>query len=88
MGCPVCTNSFPGESHHNYTQWFSKEFVMQKKNKSLFMQDNPGSSLTPAKSHCFRSLWRKITFQVLFKGLEVLLMILEIIQCLCEIFKK
>ena len=90
MGCPVCTNSFPGGSHTNYTQWFSKEFVMQKQNKSLFMQDSPGNSSNPRSSHRFKfkRKWRKALFQVAFKALEVLLVVLQIIQCICEMFKK
>lgn len=61
---------------------------MQNKNKSLSMQDTPDHSPSPSKSQRFRAFLRKITFKVLFKGLEVLLMILEIVQCLCEIFKR
>lgn len=59
-----------------------------KKNESLFMQDSPGTSPTPRKSHRFKFHWRKTVFQFAFKGLEVLLMILQILQCLCEMFKK
>lgn len=61
---------------------------MQNKDKSLSMQDNPNRSPSPSKSQRFRAFWRKTTFKVLFKGLEVLLMILEIVQCLFEIFKR
>lgn len=61
---------------------------MKNEDKSLFMQDNPGNSLTRKQSHCFKVLWRKKLFQFAFKALEVFLVILQIIQCLCEMFKK
>ena len=61
---------------------------MQKQNKSLFMQDDPGNSSKPRKSHRFKDKWRKTLFRVAFKGLEVLLVVLQIIQCFCEMFKK
>ena len=63
---------------------------MQKHKKSLFMQDSPGNSSVPRSSHCFnfKRKWRKTFFQLAFKVLEVLLVILQIIQCFCEMFKK
>ena len=61
---------------------------MQDKNKSLSIQDNPNPSPSPSKSQRFRTFMRKNTFKILFKGLEALWMILEIIPCLSEIFKR
>ena len=55
---------------------------MQKHKKSLFMQDSPGNSSVPRTSHRFK-FKRKW-----FKALEVLLVVLQIIQCFCEMFKK
>jgi len=61
---------------------------MSDKRKSLFMQDEPGIPPNPQNSHPFNSKWRKIFFQLAFKALEVLLVILQIIQCICEMFKR
>ena len=63
---------------------------MQKQNKALFMQDRPGNSSNPRTSHRFKfkRKWRKTFFRFAFRTLEVLLMILQIIQCFCEMFKK
>ncbi len=63
---------------------------MYKHKKSLFMQVNPGNSSSPRKSHHFKfkCKWRRTFFRLAFKALEVLLMILQIIQCFCEIFNK
>lgn len=61
---------------------------MKKQKKSLSMQDYPGISSVPSNSHPFKANWRKVCFQVAFKALEVLLVVLQIIQCLCEMFKK
>ena len=63
---------------------------MHKHKKSLFMQDSPGNSSVPLTSHRvkFKRKWRKTVFRLAFKALEVLLMVLQIIQCFCEMFKK
>lgn len=61
---------------------------MQKKNDSLFMQDGPRVSLPPKESQTFRKTWRRIVFQTVFKTLEILLMIVQIIHCVLEILKK
>ena len=63
---------------------------MRKHKKSLFMQDSPGNSSNPRTSHCFKfkRKWRKTLFRLAFRALEVLLVILQIIQCFCEMFKK
>lgn len=61
---------------------------MKKQKKSLFMQDSPGNSSKPRKSHRFKDEWRKTLFQVVFKSLEVLLVVVQIIQSLWEMFKK
>ena len=63
---------------------------MHKHNKSLSMQDNPGNSSIPKTSHHFKlkRKWRRTVFRSAFKILEVVLMILQIIQCFCEMFKK
>lgn len=67
-----------------------KRYVMQKHKKSLFMQDSPGNSSVPRTSHRFKfkRKWRKTIFRLAFKALEVLLVVLQIIQCFCEMFKK
>ena len=63
---------------------------MRKRNKSLSMQDCPGNSSNPRTSHRskLKRKWRQTFFQLAFKALEVLLVVLQIIQCLCEMFKK
>ena len=63
---------------------------MHKYKKSLFMQDNPGNSSIPRTSHHFKikRKWRKTVFRLAFRALEVLLVVLQIIQCFCEMFKK
>lgn len=63
---------------------------MQKQNKSLFMQDSLENTSTPKNSHRFkfRREWHKTLFKMVFKALEVLLVVLQIIQCICEMFKK
>ena len=63
---------------------------MRKHKKSLFMQDSPGNSSVPRTSHRskFKRKWRKTVFRLAFKALEVLLVVLQIIQCFCEMFKK
>lgn len=63
---------------------------MKKIKKSLFMQDNPDNSSNPQNSHRFKfkRKWYKAIFRVAFKLLEVLLVILKIIHCVCEMFKK
>ena len=67
-----------------------KRYVMQKHKKSLFMQDSLGNSSVPRTSHRskFKRKWRKTVFRLAFKALEVLLVVLQIIQCFCEMFKK
>ena len=69
---------------------YRKGYVMQKHKKSLFMQDSPGNSSVPRTSHRFKfkRKWRKTVFRLAFKALEVLLVVLQIIQCFCEMFKK
>ena len=67
-----------------------KRCMMRKHKKSLFMQDSPGNSSVPRTSHRFKfkRKWRKTVFRLAFKALEVLLVVLQIIQCFCEMFKK
>lgn len=90
MGCPVCTNSFPGESHIKLYFVVLEGVIMHKHKKSLFMQDSPDNSSVPRTSHRFKfkPKWRKTVFRLVFRALEVLLVILQIIQCFCEMFKK
>lgn len=63
---------------------------MRKHKKSLFLQDNLGNSSNPRNSHRFnfKRKWCKALFQLAFKVLEALLMVLQIIQCFFEMFKK
>lgn len=60
---------------------------MQKKAESLFIQDKTDTSQTPETSHQIKFLGRKFIFKALFKGIEAIWMIVQIIQYLCEIFK-
>lgn len=60
---------------------------MQKKKQSLYMQDRPGNSQSPKKSHRKKSPWQKLIFKILFKGIEAIWMVVQIIQYLSEIFK-
>ena len=60
---------------------------MQKKTKSLFMQDKTDTSQSPETSHQTKPFGRKFLFKALFKGIEAIWMIVQIIQYLCEIFK-
>lgn len=63
---------------------------MKINKKSLFMQDSPANSSNPRTSQRIKlkRKWRKTIFRLVFRGLEVLLVILQIIQCFCEMFKK
>ncbi len=63
---------------------------MHKHKKSLFMQDCPGNSSISQTSHRFKfkRKWRKTVFRLVFKALEVLLVVLQIIHYFCEMFKK
>ena len=63
---------------------------MKKHKKTLFMQDSPNNSSEPRTSHRLKLKrnWRKTVFRLGFKALEVLLVVLQIIQCFCEMFKK
>lgn len=67
-----------------------KRHIMRKCKKSLSMQDTPRKSSNPRTSHRSKlgCKWRRMVFQIAFKVLEVALVILQIIQCLCEMFKK
>ena len=88
MGCPVCTTSFAGGNHINYTVIPEGGFFLKKNNKSLIMQDAPDRSRESPKSHRKKVQARKATFKVIFKLLEALLMIVEVIKGICEIFKR
>ena len=82
---------FPGrEPHQTIFRGSRRSKVMHKHKKSLFMQDSPGNSSVPRTSHRFKfkRKWRKTVFRLAFKALEVLLVVLQIIQCFCEMFKK
>ena len=82
---------FPGrEPHQTILRGSRKRYMMCKHKKSLFMQDSPDNSSNPRTSHCFKfkRKWRKTLFRLAFRALEVLLVILQIIQCFCEMFKK
>lgn len=67
-----------------------KRHIMRKCKKSLSMQDTPRKSSNPRTSHRSKlgCKWRRMVFRIAFKVLEVALVILQIIQCLCEMFKK
>ena len=63
---------------------------MYKHKKSLFMQGSPANSSVSQVSQRskFKCKWRKTIFWLVFKVLELLLVILQIIQCFCEMLKK
>ena len=63
---------------------------MQKHKKSLVMQDSPGNSSVPRNNHRIKKnrKWSMTVYRLAFKALEVLLVVLQIIQCFCEMFKK
>ncbi len=63
---------------------------MNKYKKSLFMQIVPATRRTPEVLTVLQVLrkWRNPLFRLAFRALEVLLVILQIIQCFCEMFKK
>lgn len=67
-----------------------KRHIMHKSKKSLSMQDTPRKSSSSRTSHRSKlgCKWRRKVFQIAFKVLEVALVILQIIQCFCEMFKK
>lgn len=82
---------FPGrEPHQLYFVALERGYNMRKHKKSLSMQDTPRKSSSPRTSHRskFGCKWRRKVFQIAFKALEVALVILQIIQCFCEMFKK
>lgn len=82
---------FPGrEPHQTILRGSRKRCKMKKNKKSLFIQDSPGNSSNPRTSHRikFKCKWRKTVFRLTFRALEVSLVVLQIIQCLCEMFKK
>jgi hypothetical protein len=56
--------------------------------KSLFAQEVPGKSQTPGKSQRKKIHWNKVIFKFLFKGIEVIWMLSQVIQYVSEIFKK
>ena len=58
---------------------------MDMNNQSLCMQDDPGGTQTPEESHAHFP-YKKTVFKALFKGIEALWMIMEIIHHLREIF--
>ncbi len=58
-----------------------------KKKSSLFIQDAPEHSLKTAKSHRQKKRGKKIVFKTVFKLLEGLLVIVEIIREISEILK-
>ncbi len=54
--------------------------------KSLFMQDVPKRSRPPKKNP--RTSFKFKVFKMLFKLIEMLWMIVQIVQCFIEFFRK
>lgn len=63
---------------------------MFKENESLFMKDYSYKSSEPQNTHKPQSKhrWCKIVFRETFKILEKLLVVLQFIQCICELMKR
>ena len=61
---------------------------MAQKDKSLLTQDTPDASPVTRKSHRFKIHWRRTVFHLTFRALEVLASLLQVIQFLCEIFRR
>ncbi|WP_312645428.1 hypothetical protein [Hydrogenoanaerobacterium sp.] len=61
---------------------------MKKNKSSQPMQNIPSKSSSSQKSHPFKFKLNKVFFKIAFKALEVALVGLQIVQCLCEIFKR
>lgn len=55
-------------------------------NKSLFMQDIP-SSPDPTEAQKSKSCWRVLIFKSVFKAIEAIWMVVQIVQYLFEIFR-
>ena len=63
---------------------------MTKKQETLFLQNNPGK-VSKSKKYQYYKIsrkWCKVIFKTTFRVLELLRIILEIVQYVCEILKK
>ena len=60
---------------------------MSKKNRCSF-RTPPANRTSRKKSHTSKPNWRKIFFQVAFKVIEAVWMIVQIIQYLSEMARK
>ena len=85
-GCPVCTTFFTGREPRNYIVVLEGGLLM-KKHQSLFMQDNPGNSHLPGGSHLKKPRWQWHLFMLLFKGIEIIWMVVQTVHYLIEILK-
>ena len=61
---------------------------MRKKRKKLYAQDAPSTTRLPKNARKKRPILRQKVFQFLFKGVEALWMLVQIVQYICEFFKK
>lgn len=81
---------FPGRKPHKlYSVVFEGVFMKNKKNL-LFIQNSLNTSSDFKKSHRFEFKRKccRTFFRMVFKALEMLLVVIQIIQGICEIFKK
>lgn len=66
--------------------WLSKENLFMKNNK-LRIQDNSTNPNSSYKSKLMKKKWRILILKTAFKGLQSVLMIMQIIKLVCDFFK-
>lgn len=84
--CPACTISSLGKAITLYYMAYEESMHILQ---SLFTQNTPDPLKQPKTSHHkhkMRSFLRSKKFLLLFKGLELLLMLIKTIKTICEIF--
>ena len=66
--------------------WLSKENLFMKNNK-LRVQNNSTNPNSSYKSKLMKKKWRILILKTAFKGLQSVLMIMQIIKLVCDFFK-
>lgn len=61
---------------------------MNEANDSLHVQDTPDCPQTTEETHRKKARWRKKAFKILFRLIEAFWMLIQIVQHVCEFFKK